>query len=102
MLEVEKDRKLSLRSVANLLALLRICVAARAVAYIFSSMAALSLNDIAGTTPLALRDRTMIYVKARLFTLIVFLAVDYVWVNHLAHDFFVSKFGILLRDSVNF
>lgn len=44
----------------------------------------------------------MVYAKAYAAALIVFLGIDYVWLSHIADDYFTSQLGDLLRDDVNF
>jgi len=44
----------------------------------------------------------MVYAKAYAAALIVFLGIDYVWLSHVADEYFASQLGDLLRDDVNF
>ena len=44
----------------------------------------------------------MIYLKAYLATLVVFLAVDSVWLGVVARNFYASQLGNLMRDNINF
>ena len=44
----------------------------------------------------------MIYAKAYLFTLIVFVAFDFMWLGIVAHRFYSSQLGSLMRDDINF
>lgn len=43
----------------------------------------------------------MVYAKAYITALVVFLGIDYVWLSHVADDYFTSQLGHLLRDEVN-
>ena len=44
----------------------------------------------------------MIYVKAYVATLIVFFAIDLIWLGVVARGFYASQLGALLRDNINF
>ena len=44
----------------------------------------------------------MIYVQAYLTTMIVFFAIDYVWLGHIATNFYKDRLGHLMADQVNY
>jgi len=44
----------------------------------------------------------VIYAKAYLFTLIVFVAFDFMWLGIVARRFYSSQLGSLMRDDIDF
>lgn len=42
------------------------------------------------------------HLPAYIATLVVFLALDYVWLGHVARDFYAREMGDLMRDRPNF
>ena len=44
----------------------------------------------------------MLYAKAYLLTLVIFLGIDAIWLGYVARDFYAQRLAGLMRENVNF